>query len=139
MRKLFFIASLLFVASNSYAQATMQDLEKLRTIHNSETCIAFQQPTNCTTLPDVADPADNAKTIPNPNKLFPDTNAGRLECERVYAQVIVNQVILRYKQIQEAKRIEKSKARWELASQAEKGRFCQIRGEDVGCDPFVGK
>jgi len=137
MRKLFFIVVFLIVANQSFAQATMQDLEKLRIIHNSETCIAFKQPSNCTSLPEIPDPADPTKTIVNPNKLFPDTNAGRLECERVYAQVIVNQVLLHYKQIQEAKRLERAKVRFEAATQAEKDRFCELRGEAAGCDPFA--
>ena len=104
-------------------------LDRVRVWHNVTTCKAASQPANCTSLPDIDNGAGG--TIPNPNKLYADSTAGRSALLRDYmAQLILPAGDSRY--IAARKWL-----RWDAATQAERDAYCAMNELPAGCDPFA--
>lgn len=118
------------ITVNAGGQAAV---ERFRLIHNVATCLRWQQPANCTTLPDVPAPteADPNATAPNPDRLYANTTNGRAAVIRDYFGNLVpapNAPIVR----ETAHRL-----KWETLTQPQKDAWCAAKGDVAGCDPFA--
>jgi hypothetical protein len=106
--------------------------ERLRVWHNVTTCKTWAQPANCTSLPDIPDPANPlGPQIPNPNKLYADSTAGRSALIKDYSEALLMEVS--DPRIIAAKRWLK----WDSSTQAEKDAYCAMNELSAGCNPFA--